>query len=352
MTYTGPLHDRRFMFQKVADGANMAVARETEMCLFTTHVPTDSVAGARVEDLKEVEVRFGLGHAFNYPDRKVDGSSLIVPLEPDITGLAEAKVVMHHSPTVGYDMGEKYNQWFSERFGYDVRLLYIGGNKRFVLGNMPPNIAGAQRQKGTKGEGIVYDYQKALTKNGGGSGGGWLGGLTGAVRGVLGGENKENECDGVDEGVAFADVAPYLVISSKSWENAQKRLPEGQVMDITKFRPNIIVDGADETWEEDYWGEIQIGDNAVIVLTQNCARCNSLNVDYETGKVGEGESGKILKKLQSDRRVDKGAKWSPIFGRYGFLKRLDGQENGVKVSVGDEVKVLRKNESRTTFGES
>ena len=121
-------------------------------------------------------------------------------------------------------------------------------------------------------------------------------------------------------------------------------------MDISKFRPNIIVDGALEEYEEDYWAEIQIGEKAVIVLTQNCARCNSLNVDYESGKVGKGESGKILKKLNSNRRVDAGAKWSPIFGRYGFLKMLDGNESGVDISVGDEVKVVKRNDARTRFG--
>ena len=122
-------------------------------------------------------------------------------------------------------------------------------------------------------------------------------------------------------------------------------------MDISKFRPNIIVEGADEEYEEDFWGEIQIGDNAVIVLTQNCFRCNSLNIDYGTGKVALGESGKILKKLNSDRRVDPGAKWSPVFGRYGFLKRLDGKQGeGVRVSVGDEVKVIKKNAVRTRVG--
>ena len=361
--YTGPLHDRRFMFQKLSDKgewANMAVARETEMCLFTTHVPGSAGASEAekgiheggLEDLSEVEVRFGLDHCFKEPSKKLDGSTITVPLHPDVQGLGleEAKINMHNSPTTAYDMGSTYNTWFSERFGYTVRLLYIGENKRLVLGNMPPNIAGLQMEKGTRGEGVENTYEKVIGN--GNVGGGWLGSLTGAVKGVLGGgENKENErYEGVDQGLTFSDIAPYLVISSKSWEDAQRRLPEGEKMDISKFRPNIIVEGADEIYEEDYWAEIQIGEKAVIVLTQNCARCNSLNVDYETGKVGVGESGKILKKLNSDRRVDLGAKWSPVFGRYGFLKRLDGSEEGVRVSVGDEVKVIKKNDARTRFG--
>ena len=370
LTYAGPLHDRRFVLQKVKDDKPTSIARETELCLFTMHVPSDSgergieedVQGMgegenevnRVDGLTEVEVRYAFDHVFDQPDRRVDGSTLTLPLTPDVKalGLKQQNVNMHGSPVDGYNMGEKYNRWFSERLGYEVRLVYMADNKRLILGNISPNIARKQMEMGTRGEGVENTYER-LTSNGNAGGGGWLGSLTGAVKGVLGasGENKENEYDEIDQGIGFSDLAPYLVISSKSWENAQRRLPEGEKMDISKFRPNLIVEGADEEYEEDFWGEIQVGENAVIVLTQNCFRCNSLNIDYGTGKVALGESGKILKKLNSDRRVDQGAKWSPVFGRYGFLRRLDGKQGeGVRVSVGDEVKVIKKNAVRTRVG--
>jgi uncharacterized protein YcbX len=356
-TYSGFQYDRRFMLQRVSDDKNMAVAGSTEMCLFTTHLGSES-------EPSHFEVRYALTHAFDKPNQPVDSSSLTIPLDPPTESLKEIKVNMHHSPTIGYDLGSKYNDWFSARFGYDVRLLYIGDNKRLVLGNMSPNITGVQRENGTKGQGIGNDYEKVAasrsTNDAGGSG--WLGSITGAVKSVMGGENKESagpmkDYDGVDQGISFADVAPYLVISDKSWENVQKRLPAGEQLDISKFRPNIIVSGAEEPFEEDFWGDLEItnpetGKKAVIVLTQNCARCNSLNVDYETGKVGEGEAGKVLKKLQTDRRVDKGAKWSPVFGRYGFLKKVDGDFGGVVLYSGDEVRVIRKNSERTRFGKS
>ena len=138
-------------------------------------------------------------------------------------------------------------------------------------------------------------------------------------------------------------------------------------MDITKFRPNIVLDGAEEEFEEDFWGELDVFApsheqrdskqgrhigllKTKLVLTLNCARCNSLNVDYQTGKVGTGEAGKILKKLQSDRRVDPGSKYSPVFGRYGFIDRVAEGETGVVLSIGDEVQVSRWNKSRTTWG--
>jgi uncharacterized protein YcbX len=355
-TYSGFQYDRRFMLQRVSDDKNMAVAEYTEMCLFTTHLGSE-------DEPSTFEVRYALNHAFDKPDQPIDDSALTVSLDPPTEGLKEVKVNMHYSPTIGYELGAKYNDWFSARFGYDVRLVYIGGNKRLVLGNLSPNIAGVQRENGTRGQGSANDYEKVVAsqKTNGAGGSGWLGSITGAVKSVMAGEDKENESsnkeyDGVDQGIGFADVAPYLIISDKSWENVQKRLPEGEQLDISKFRPNIIVSGAEEPFEEDFWGELEItnhetGTKTVIVLTQNCARCNSLNVDYGTGKVGEGETGKVLKKLQSDRRVDKGAKWSPVFGRYGFLKKVDG-DGGVLLGSGDEVRVVRKNNERTRFGES
>ncbi|KIW98388.1 uncharacterized protein Z519_00048 [Cladophialophora bantiana CBS 173.52] len=349
-TYMGFPHDRRFLLFNVAHGKHMAVATFTEMCLFTTAFSTEGGAGPD----SKVIVTYTKDHVFDHPDKKVSPDQLHVPLSPETAGLKEVEVTMHSSPCIGYDMGEDYNGWFSERFGYEVKLLYIGGNKRKVLGNMPPNVAAQQRA------GL------ARVSSGKSSESSWLGSITStatslarAITGAAGTDmDKENQYEGIDEGISFADVAPYLVISTKSWENAQRRLPENEEMDISKFRPNIIVEGAEEDFEEDYWAEILIGGpgdhddetkGAKIVLTQNCSRCNSLNVDYATGKVGQGESGKILKKLQSDRRVDPGAKWSPVFGRYGFLARVPEGKSAAEIKVGDEVSIVRRNKERTRF---
>lgn len=61
--------------------------------------------------------------------------------------------------------------------------------------------------------------------------------------------------------------------------------------------------------------------------------------------MGEGESGKLLKKMMKDRRVDKGNKWTPIFGRYGF------PVSGGEVRVADEVLVGERLEETTVFSE-
>ena len=221
---------------------NMLIAQFPEMCLFTTSIifPSDSDTGRIIVEHHEP--------GSEKPKRTE------IPLLPDVEklGLEEVKVNMHFSPTVGYNMGKQYNDWFSECFGYEVTLAYIGKNRREILGNMPPSKALASAKPQSKS---------------------WMSTIASSIP-IIGSATVP----GVDEGISFADCAPYLVISEKSWENAQRRLPEGEVMDISKFRPNIIVSGADEEFEEDYWAELEIGHDIKIVLTQNCARCNSLNV--------------------------------------------------------------------------
>jgi uncharacterized protein YcbX len=313
-TYQGFQYDRRFMLLKGPELTNMHVSHFPEMCLFTTSIifPTPSSTGSIIvehhapgaEKLKRTEI----------------------PLLPDVAklGLEEVKINMHYSPTIGYNMGEPYNAWFSDCFGYEVTLAYIGNSRREILGNMPPAKA-------------LSSTNPPKT---------WLSSLTSNI------PLLNSPTPGVDEGIAFSDCAPFLIITEESWENASRRLPEGEEMDISKFRPNIVVSGAETEFEEDYWAELSIEEPELkLILTQNCARCNSLNVDYKTGKVAEGESGKMLKKLQSDRRVDAGAKWSPIFGRYGFLDTIQEGKGDVRIRVGDEVVVRSRNRERSRFGE-
>ncbi|KAG9688371.1 MOSC domain-containing protein, partial [Aureobasidium melanogenum] len=216
-------------------------------------------------------------------------------------------------------MDDQYNKWLSACLGYDVVLAYLGEHERPVL---------------------MTTHQKKNQPQTGG----WLSSITSklptSLGAIISGEAQ------ADDTITFADCAPFLVVNETSLRDVSRRLPDGEEMDISKFRPNIIVSGAESSWEEDYWSELQTSSNVKLHLVQNCVRCVSLNVDYATGKPGEGESGKILKKLQSDRRVDKGAKYSPVFGRYAFLGKGD---EGKSLSIGDEVTITQRNTERTTL---
>ncbi|TVY83901.1 Mitochondrial amidoxime reducing component [Lachnellula suecica] len=250
---------------------------------------------------------------------KPSGETLEVLLEPPNLGKLEKLAInMHNSPTTAYDMGERCNKWFSERFGFKVVLAYWGGNPRLVLGNLPGRPANQTRKE----RNVITRVMSQVP-----------------VIGSLLGDDE-------DDIIAFNDCAPYLVINEKSVDDVSARLPEEMEMDYTKFRANIVVKGADDAFEEDYWGELTFGEESEIILTGNCARCKSLNVDYNTGAAGTGEDGKILKLLQKDRRVDPGMKYSPIFGRYGFASK---KSEGKVLAIGDSVSISRKNDERTVF---
>jgi uncharacterized protein YcbX len=277
LTKEGFYLDRRFVLLQEDEGnpgklKHMAVSKIPNMVLFHTSISGDI-----------------LTITYHPPgSAPADPETLEVPFEPEnLETLRRVDVNMHFSPTKGYDLGEKYSKWFSDRFGFKVILAYWGNNPRLVLGNLP----GRPTNQGPKSMNAITKFMSSLP--------------------VIG---PMLETD--DDVIAFNDCAPYLVITESSLADVSKRLPEGVEMDVTKFRANILLKTSDPAWAEDFWGELTFGDEgAKILLTGNCGRCNSLNVDYNTGKSGTGRDGQVLKLLQKDRRVDQGMKYSPIFGR-------------------------------------
>jgi len=262
---------------------------------------------------------------YNPPDG--GQKSLEMSLEPEVAALESIDVSLHGSLTEAYKMNDKINTWFSSCFEYTVMLAYLGSYQRAVLGNLSPNA-------------VPQNPPQSQS---------WLSSVTASMPNIL--TNKPRD----DVGLTFADCAAYLVVTEESLRDVSSRLSDGMDMDITKFRPNIVLSGASEAYEEDYWGAITISNDSgkehsqdsKIILTANCGRCVSINIDYSTGQAAKGEEGTVLKKMMKDRRIDKGNKYSPIFGRYGFL-----ESSGVvqTIAVGDGVTVSKVNQERTTFG--
>lgn len=321
---TGFQYDRTFMLLKVEEGAsepkkfkNMHVTIFTQMSLFKTAIVP--VKEGRDEKEQTLTVTYA------GPKDSLPPKTISIPLLPGTDGLTTVDVEMHNSPTKAFDMGAKYSVWFSEQFGFEVILAYIGPMRRPILGTFLP----------TSGENLVASTGRSVSS--------FLSSyFPSTVIGKQGGRTSS--------GITFADCAMFLVVTEESLADASSRLPEGVEMDIKKFRPNIVVSGAERPWSEDFWGEIKVetaeGVDLEIPLTHNCIRCSSINIDYSTGKPGLGEDGKMLKKLMSDRRVDKGAKYSPVFGRYGYV----GKGVGTSVTIGDDITVAKKLEQTTTFG--
>ncbi|KAK2468053.1 hypothetical protein H9L39_20275 [Fusarium oxysporum f. sp. albedinis] len=330
----GFLYDRHFMLWDAEKSENMHIGLRSSLCLFTTRFTC-------MENPTELEVHYGLNHTFDRPDKPIERSPLTVPLKPDISGLKSVTVTMHFNSCTAYDMGQKYNEWFSDRVGYSVKLLYIGDYRRRILGNMG---------EGVKVHGNTWIYS-TLTPVPMAIIIGYIALRAETMRTtwhivaiaafviscILPFRQFQKLSGATKPGLTFADLAAYLVISNSSYDNVNSRLSGDEELDITKFRANIVVSGAKDAFEEDFWGELQIGEDITMKLTQNCARCSSLNVDYKTGKPGTTDAGKVLKILSKDRRVDPGTKWSPIFGRYGFITSPSGDKPTMRITVGDEV---------------
>jgi uncharacterized protein len=103
--------------------------------------------------------------------------------------------------------------------------------------------------------------------------------------------------------VSFADGFPFLLISEASLADLNRRLESPVTMD--RFRPNIVVSGAD-AFEEDTWRELRIGDLHFEVV-KPCARCVLTTVEPTTGVTGK----EPLRTLATYRNVE----GSVLFGQ-------------------------------------
>ncbi|CAG9997547.1 unnamed protein product [Clonostachys byssicola] len=304
----GIKHDRNFMLCRVEEGEEplkLQLSRFPQCALFSQEIVGDSI-----------QVRYNVPEEPLVPPCPEQAEVLEVPLGPDITQLRKEEVNLHQSKVNAYRMGERYDAWFTACFGFPTALFYIGDERRPILGTFSPDsVQSTPRPKGWLA--ALSDYMAPGTTTAGGEPN-WL---------------------------TFSDCAPFLITTGASLANVSARLAAGD-MEMAKFRPNIVLDGERE-WEEDFWTKLTLNGRPAFELTKMCVRCTSVNVDYDTGRPARGERGTVLKKLMADRRVDRGAKYSPVFGKYAFLDRDAPQD--ATITLGDDVQVTRRSEERPVF---
>ncbi|KAH8173200.1 MOSC domain-containing protein [Sarocladium implicatum] len=311
LTPQGLKYDRSFMLCRVGEDGlleKLQLARYPQCALFEQEV-------IKSDDGSKIRVRYLVPEKALVSSRPEMQEVLELPLEPDFKDADRVDVNLHQSMVSAFKMGNPYDEWFTACFGFETVLLYIGDARRPVLGTFSPKVQqqAAQAQKG------------------------WLSSITSYV---TGGENTNGDPDWI----TFTDCAPFLVTTEASLANVNTRFEKPVPM--LKFRPNIVLDGEKE-WDEDFWAELTMHEGSTTIsLTKLCNRCTSLNVDYSTGQPAEGEAGTVLKKLMVDRRVDRGLKYSPTFGRYGFLGDGKGESSTVLLRVGDEMSVTKRFEER------
>lgn len=100
--------------------------------------------------------------------------------------------------------------------------------------------------------------------------------------------------------VSFADGFPFLVLGRSSMDELNRRI--GRELAITRFRPNLVITGA-EPHAEDGWRRIRIGE-VEFELVKPCVRCVFTTVDPDSGE--RDASGEPLATLKTYRRSDKG----------------------------------------------
>lgn len=271
----------------------------------------------RCENADEAEVVIsweGKGTDFDVSADVHTRDEIRFPLKPLTEGCEEVEVDLHTSRTKAFDLGDELSSWFADRLCCSVRLVYIGNGSRPVLGSLAPNS-----QSGLKRARLVQRMKSLIP------------GLSYSP-----------------ERLAFNDIAHYLVVTEESNNQVSSRLDDGCKMDVTKFRPNVVVKGSSAPFEEDFWGELTFEGGIQMPLTANCYRCQSITVDYETGKTATDDRGMVWKKLNKDRRVDAGAKYSPVFGRYGYCF---GSSATKSLYIGQKAAITHINPNRTIFGE-
>ena len=133
-----------------------------------------------------------------------------------------------------------------------------------------------------------------------------------------------------DDRVSLADGYPLLLTTTASLDAlndliaAGPRSEEGPVP-MTRFRPNVVVDGAGP-WAEDGWRRVRIG-RATFRAVEGCERCVFTTINPDTAAKGK----EPIATLARHRRWD-GATW--------FGMNLIPDTPGARIAVGDEVEVL------------
>lgn len=124
--------------------------------------------------------------------------------------------------------------------------------------------------------------------------------------------------------VGFADGFPFLITNEASLEAVEKWT--GKAWDVRRFRPGIVVSGAD-AYAEDGWRWLRVGE-AILECVKPCSRCVMTTVDPDQGTLDPDREP--LRTLSRYRRTPAGT----IFGQNAV------HWHGSVIAVDDAVELL------------
>ena len=131
-----------------------------------------------------------------------------------------------------------------------------------------------------------------------------------------------------NDAVSFADGYPVLLAGEGSLADLNSRLKKPVPMN--RFRPNLVVSGAD-AFAEDGWKQIKIG-SVIFHVVKPCARCVITTIDQSNG---EKQGVEPLKTLSIYRIPKRSIKKKILFGQ-----NLIPENGGGILNVGDEIEVI------------
>ena len=131
---------------------------------------------------------------------------------------------------------------------------------------------------------------------------------------------------------SLADGYPILVVTAESLADLERTA--GAALGMARFRPNLVVEGA-QPWDEDRWARLRVGE-VDLDLVKPCARCKVTTVDQHAGVVAGEEPLATLRatRMSADARVP-----GVLFG-WNAIPRGSGS-----IRVGDGVTVLETREA-------
>ncbi|TDL19380.1 hypothetical protein BD410DRAFT_727313 [Rickenella mellea] len=148
----------------------------------------------------------------------------------------------------------------------------------------------------------------------------------------------------LDASAAYQDAYPLLVANDASLGAVEERVRDfaergekgvdprwgKEKLAIERFRPNIVIHGANP-WAEDDWEEIEVGGCVTITLVSKCTRCLLPNVDTKTGKRDAAVPHKVLMSFRTG--LDPARMTKACFGCNGV------PHGSGSIRVGDSVRV-------------
>jgi len=124
--------------------------------------------------------------------------------------------------------------------------------------------------------------------------------------------------------VAFQDGSAVSLVSTASMRALNEWMGAAGALPVSRFRANLVIEGADEAFAEDDWKVVRVG-GAVLRVAGPIDRCVMTTIDPETLAKGKDP----IRTLARHRRWD---------GKTWFATHLMVEQQG-PIAVGDEVNV-------------